>query len=36
MDKDSNKWYEFNDTLVRQFDINDLPEEAFGGEDKNQ
>ena len=27
------KWYEFNDTHVKQFDINLLNEEAFGGEE---
>ncbi|KAL4505333.1 hypothetical protein ABPG72_002395 [Tetrahymena utriculariae] len=26
------KWLEFNDTIVRPFDVNDLPSEAFGGE----
>lgn len=25
---------EFNDTIVRQFDANDIPGEAFGGEEK--
>lgn len=33
---DENKnWYEFNDTLVKQFNVADLAEEAFGGEDKS-
>ena len=34
--KDSNNcnWYEFNDTHVRYYDINDLPNEAFGGTNK--
>lgn len=31
-DRLSNKWFEFNDTVVREFDIADLAEEAFGGE----
>lgn len=31
-DRNSSKWYEFNDTVVRDFNIDDLPEEAFGGE----
>lgn len=25
------KWYEFNDTIVRDFDKNDIPNECFGG-----
>ena len=25
------KWYEFNDTIVTNFDSNDIPNEAFGG-----
>ena len=29
------KWYEFNDTIVRDFDPNDIPHEAFGGEDES-
>ena len=28
------KWYEFNDTFVRYFDPRDIPNEAFGGEEK--
>ena len=28
-----NRWYEFNDQLVREFDPEDIPSEAFGGED---
>ena len=35
-DKDhpeGNKWYEFNDSIVRDFDPNDIPSECFGGED---
>ena len=27
------KWYEFNDNIVRDFDINELASECFGGED---
>lgn len=30
-DRVTSKWYEFNDTVVRDFDIEDLPDEAFGG-----
>lgn len=30
--KDEGKWFEFNDTIVRPFDIKKLAEEAFGGE----
>ena len=29
----SQKWYEFNDTFVKEFDPAFIPEEAFGGED---
>ena len=31
-DRHSNQWFEFNDTVVRNFDISELAEEAFGGE----
>lgn len=27
-------WYEFNDTIVKTFDEKDIPDEAFGGEEK--
>jgi hypothetical protein len=27
-------WYEFNDTMVRPFDVEDMAHEAFGGEEK--
>jgi ubiquitin C-terminal hydrolase len=27
------KWYEFNDTIVRDFDLNDIANECYGGED---
>lgn len=30
-DRDSDKWFEFNDTSVREFDPAELPEETFGG-----
>lgn len=30
---DHEKWYEFNDHIVRDFDINELSKECFGGED---
>ena len=30
-----NRWYEFNDQLVREFDPEDIPNEAFGGEDES-
>lgn len=26
------QWLEFNDTFVNQFNVNDIPAEAFGGE----
>ena len=29
-------WVEFNDTLVREFDLKDLPIEAFGGEERTR
>lgn len=29
--RDSNKWFEFNDTIVRDYDISNMPEDAFGG-----
>lgn len=28
------EWYEFNDTIVRKFDVDNLANEAFGGEEK--
>lgn len=30
--KNEGRWFEFNDTIVRPFDIKKLAEEAFGGE----
>ena len=33
-DRSSEKWYEFNDTLVKEFNPEDIPAEAFGGEEK--
>ena len=32
----SQEWYQFNDTRVNTFDINELKDETFGGKDKNQ
>jgi len=32
-DENGEKWYEFNDNIVRDFDINELSNECFGGED---
>ena len=29
------KWYEFNDTLVRDFDKSEIPAECFGGVESN-
>ena len=29
------EWFEFNDTSIKKFDINNLAFEAFGGEDKS-
>ena len=31
--KNGEKWYEFNDNIVRDFDISELANECFGGED---
>lgn len=31
-DTKTNKWYEFNDTTVSQFDPNEMDEKAYGGE----
>ncbi len=28
------KWLEFNDTIIKYFDEKDIPNEAFGGEEK--
>lgn len=33
-DRASSKWFEFNDTIVREVDPFDIPSEAFGGEEK--
>lgn len=33
-DRAKGKWFEFNDTQVKPFDVKDLPEETFGGEGK--
>ena len=33
-DSTTQNWYEFNDTLVRPFDFNELANEAFGIDDK--
>lgn len=33
-DRDSGKWLEFNDTLVREVDQADIPAEAYGGEEQ--
>ena len=30
---DGERWYEFNDNIVRDFDISELSNECFGGED---
>jgi hypothetical protein len=32
---DDKKWFEFNDTQVDEFDVDDLADEAFGGEETN-
>lgn len=33
-DRNSEKWNEFNDRIVRPFNPEDIPNEAFGGEEK--
>ena len=33
-DSNSDKWYKFNDTQVDEFNIEELEEETFGGEEK--
>jgi ubiquitin C-terminal hydrolase len=33
-DTNNSNWYEFNDTHVRFYDVNDLHNEAFGGQNK--
>jgi len=30
-DRNNNKWFEFNDTIVRNFNFDDIAEEAYGG-----
>lgn len=34
-DDSTNRWYEFNDTLVTPFDPEQIPNECFGGEDES-
>ena len=31
-ERGNKKWFEFNDTIVRDFDFDDIAEEAYGGE----
>lgn len=31
--EDGDRWYEFNDNIVRDFDFADLANECFGGEE---
>jgi hypothetical protein len=31
-DRSKGTWFEFNDTVVRNFNYDDIGEEAFGGE----
>lgn len=35
-DAQTNKWYEFNDILVKPFEFGDLATEAFGNDDKGR
>ena len=32
-ERKNNQWYEFNDNIVKNFDENDISNEAFGGEE---
>jgi ubiquitin carboxyl-terminal hydrolase 9/24 len=32
--KNQKQWYELNDRIVRDFDLNDLASYSFGGEEK--
>ena len=32
--EDNEKWYKFDDTIISEFDMNNLDNECFGGEDK--
>ena len=34
-ESESNKWYEFNDHIIKDFDPSDIPYEAFGGDDES-
>ena len=34
--EEKEKWYEFNDTIINEFDINNLEKNCFGGNDKNK
>jgi ubiquitin carboxyl-terminal hydrolase 9/24 len=31
--KNGDKWYEFNDNIVRDFDVSEMTNECFGGDD---
>lgn len=33
-DRENNKWYEFNDLRVNEFNVNQLGDEAFGGQEE--
>jgi len=33
-DRESDKWFEFNDTYVSEFKESEIPDECFGGEEK--
>lgn len=33
-DREHDKWYEFNDTFIREMDKEDIAAEAFGGEER--
>ena len=34
-DRNNNRWFEFNDSTVRKFNIQDLDEEAFGADHRS-
>jgi len=35
-ERGTNKWFEFNDKTVREFEIKDLAKECFGGSSENR
>jgi hypothetical protein len=35
MEEGKERWYEFNDIWVRDFDPEEIPSECFGGEEQS-